>query len=368
MMPKMNSFLIASDQIGINHHMKRRDTMSGRRSSKFALIALVAAASLAGTAAAQSPVYLNLPAPPTAYSFSFGVYQSGQVVGAYVTVDGEQLFMWEDGVTTLIGGAGRTVLWAAINNPGQVAFTLDRPIESYLWSNGTITDIGHFTVGAINDQGVVAGCQEVLIGNVGNRQSVIWNGGDPLLIRPAGGSPFSCAFGINGAGQVAGTFYDFSGKPTSGGYVWYQGNTTVLDTFSSVNGAYVEANDINNAAQVVGATLISDNVVEAFLWQNGTIQFLGFPQGADTSTAVRIDSAGRIAGNGGGPWVWQNGVFTLLDGGACNARYCAPALTSGIANTGTGAIVSGDCVNQTNPAKLAACIWNVPQSGDGKSR
>ena len=358
MMPKTNSLLIASDQTGINHNMKRRNTMSGRQRI---LIALVAAVSLAGTAAAQSPIYLNLPAPPTAYSFTFGVNQSGQVVGAYVTVDGEQLFMWQNGTTTLIGGTGRLVLWAAINNPGQVAFTLDNPKESYLWSNGTITDIGNFTVGAINDQGVVAGCQEVLIGNVGSRQSVIWNSGDPLqLIRPAGGSPFSCAFGINTAGQVAGTFYDFSGKPTSGGYVWYQGNTTVLDTFSSFSRDYVEANDINNAGQAVGAVLNDDNVLEAFLWQNGVIQFLGFPQGENTSTAVRIDSSGRIAGNGGGPWVWQNGVFTTLDGGACNARYSAPALTSGIANTGSGAIVSGDCVNQTNPAKLAACLWNVP--------
>ena len=357
MMPKTNSLLIASDQIGINHNMKRRDTMSGRQRL---LIALAAAVPLVGTAAAQSPVYLNLPVPPTAYSFTFGVNQSGQVVGAYRTAPGEQLFVWQNGATTLIGEPGRIVLWAAINNLGQVAFTLDHPIESYLWSSGTITDIGKFTVGAINDQGVVAGCQEVLVGNVGNRQSVIWNGGDPLLISPSGGSPFSCAFGINAAGEVAGTFYDFNGKPTSGGYVWYQGNTTVLDTFSSVSGAYVEANDINNAAQVVGATLNANKVVEAFLWQNGVIQFLGFPQGANTSTAVRIDSAGRIAGNGGGPWVWQNGVFTMLFGGACNAQYCAPPLASGIANTGSGAIVSGDCINQASPAKLAACIWNLP--------
>jgi probable HAF family extracellular repeat protein len=317
-----------------------------------------AAIVVVGAASAQAPVYLNLPAPANANSFTYGVNQSGQVLGAYVVGLGEQLFVWQGGNTTTIGDSNHIILFAAINNLGQVAYTQNHPIASYLWSNGTITQIGNIVVAAINDQGVVTGCQENLIGQFGNRQSVIWNGGDPAQIKPTGGnSPFSCAFGINNSSQVAGAFYDFNGTPVSGGYIWYQGNTSLL---GSLGGSYTVAADINDAGQVVGAALNSSNAVEAFLWQNNVIQPLGFPQGETNSAAVRIDSTGRIAGNSSKPWVWENGAFTELGGGACNARACALPVATGVANTGTGGIVSGNCINQAANARLSACLWNVP--------
>ena len=103
-------------------------------------------------AAAQTPTYLNLPVPPDTFSVAFGVNSLGQVVGAYaVKGGGEQLFVWRNGVTTLIGTPVLTpnvIVWAAINNRGQVAYTIDRPITSYLWDNGDITTLGNFVVSA----------------------------------------------------------------------------------------------------------------------------------------------------------------------------------------------------------------------------
>ncbi|PWT98225.1 MAG: hypothetical protein C5B51_29785 [Terriglobia bacterium] len=318
---------------------------------------------LAGVAVAQvPPVYLNLPVPPDTSSATFGVNSSGQVVGAFAAKSaaqtfGEQLFLWQNGTTTLIGQPGRTILWAAINNLGQVVFTVDHPIATYLWDNGTITQIADFVVSSVNDHTVVAGCQEKLVGNGGVRESVIWNGGDPFLIKPKGGQAlFSCALGINNTGQVAGGFYTAVGASTSSGYLWANGNTTLLGT---LGGAYTLGTGINDAGQVVGFGVNANSAIEAFLWQNGVIQGLGFPQGETFSSAVRIDAAGRIVGNSSLPWVWQNGAFTKLDGGCVN-QSCALPFATGIADTGSGAIASGSCTNPANPAKLAACIWNLP--------
>jgi probable HAF family extracellular repeat protein len=312
-------------------------------------------------AAAQTPTYLNLPVPPDTFSVAFGVNSLGQVVGAYaVRGGGEQLFVWRNGVTTLIGTpivTPNVLLWAAINNRGQVAYTIDRPITSYLWDNGEITTLGNFVVSAINDNTVVAGCQEKLLQNSGSRESVIWNDGTDLLKPQGGQSPFSCAFGINNSGQVVGTFYDFQGRPVSDGYLWDQGNTTLI---GSLGGSYTMATGVNDSGQVVGSATTGDGTVEAFVWQNGVIQPLGFPAGETFSAAVRIDNAGRILGGGSFPWVWQNGVFTQLQTGTCSGATCAIPFGTDIVDTGAGAIAVGNCSNTVSSAKLAACLWDLP--------
>jgi probable HAF family extracellular repeat protein len=330
---------------------------------RFLSTAFVAVCLVGVAAAQQSPVYLNLPVPAGTASITFGVNSSGQVVGAFEAktgglTGGEQLFVWQNGTTTLIGSPGNPILWAAINNLGQVAFTLDRPITTYLWSKGTITPIGNFVVSSLNDQTEIAGCLEKLVGANGVRESVIWNGGDPFFLKPTGGQTnLSCALGVNNLGQVAGAFYSFQGSPTGSGYLWDQGITTLL---GSLGGSYSLAAAINDAGQVTGSAINANNAVEAFLWQNGSIQGLGFPPGETFSSAVRIDPAGRILGNSSLPWVWQNGVFTTLDGGSCSIHSCALPFATGIADMGSGIIASGSCINPASGVKLAACIWNLP--------
>jgi probable HAF family extracellular repeat protein len=325
------------------------------------LTAALLLACITSVAAAQTPTYLNLPVPADTLSVTYGVNQLGQVVGSYfIRGTGNQLFVWKDGVTTLIGAPSSTpIIWAAINNLGQVTYTVDAPMRSYLWDNGTSTFIGEFAVAAINDQATITGCQESLvIRDTGVHESVIWNDGTLDYLAPqGGGTPFSCAFSINNSDQVAGAFYDIQGRPISDAYVWHQGITTLVGT---LGGSITQALGINNSGQVVGVSATGDGTMQAFLWQNGLIQGLGYPAGEAFSMATKIDTAGRVVGNSRFPWVWQNGIFTPLNGGTCSGANCAVPVAIGIADLGTGAIVNGMCVNTASPGKHAACIWIVP--------
>src|SRR5262245_55710719 len=78
-----------------------------------------------GVAAAQNPTYLNLPVGPNTLSLTYGVNSAGQILGSYlIETKGQQLFIWNDGVTTLVGQPIPGGIWfAAINNLGQVAYT-----------------------------------------------------------------------------------------------------------------------------------------------------------------------------------------------------------------------------------------------------
>jgi uncharacterized membrane protein len=332
---------------------------------KRSLSAGILAILLAGVSAAQNPVYLNLPVPADTFSVTYGVNASGQVVGSYILNGTQQLFVWRDGVTTLIGSPVSTsILWAAINNLGQVVFTTNRPVLSYLWANNTITQIGTFAVASINDRSVVVGCEEKQLENFSVSQSVIWNGGDVDFIRPEGETPFSCAFSINNSDQVAGTFYDLLGRPVSDGYLWHQGNTTII---GDLGGRFTQALGVNDSAIVVGVATDVNGNVEAIQWQNGVIQGLGFPTGATFSIALKVDAAGRIVGNSSFPWVWQNGVFTKLNAGTCTGA-CIPSFAVAIADRGTSAMVAGNCVNPANQLKLAACVWNLPATVAARNR
>jgi probable HAF family extracellular repeat protein len=330
--------------------LKGENTLKNVRSL---LLTILGTLSVVSSAAAQglSPVYLNLPAPTGTGSYAFGVNQSGQVVGgicpsgaAFCAPKPNQAFVWQNGVTTLVGGPGAVQLYA-INNLGNAAGSSG--IYAAVWVNGMVSNLpragccGGETdwATALNDVGQVVGGSGIFPPCNGCSpefapESILWQNGGATVIHPSGSFFSYGATGINNAGQV---IIDGKFAPPSG-LLWQNGVTTVL----GINAP----SGINDSGQIVGTTTSG----HLALWQNGQIQDLGLPPGCTGFTPSAIDSTGRIVGNCGSPWVWKNGVFTILNGNG--------ASVSGIASTGSGAIAAGTCNGNAPP--VAACIWNVP--------
>ena len=118
-------------------------------------------------------------------------------------------------------------------------------------------------------------------------------------IGTVGGSQ-SWANAINDSGTIVGGFY----YPTGSGYdidahpfVWSNGNA--IDLLPEAEyGEFSQAIDINASSQIIG----SSNHGGSFLYQDGVIQYLNdlLPAGSgwDSVSAVAINDAGQIIGNG----------------------------------------------------------------------
>jgi probable HAF family extracellular repeat protein len=137
------------------------------------------------------------------------INNNGQVLGnCEVTnqVNDWHGVVWTNGTPTVLPTLGGSIATSAtalprataINNNGQVtgtAVTRTGALDGFLWSNGTITDLGStFAPAAINDTGVIVGGQFI------DRDDTLHNLNNLI---PAG-SPYQIqsATGINGTGQI----------------------------------------------------------------------------------------------------------------------------------------------------------------------
>src|SRR5437588_681599 len=78
----------------------------------------------------------------------------------------------------------------------------------------------------------------------------------------------------------------------------------------SLGGGEAFANDVNEAGQIVGASLDASGYQRAFLWENGVMTDIGVPPGA---SAGAINDKGQIVGtmNGGRQgFLWDHGTIT----------------------------------------------------------
>jgi probable HAF family extracellular repeat protein len=194
-----------------------------------------------------------------------------------------------------IGALGsRGSIPLAINNRGEVVgYSSGRipgtPWEAYhpfVWSNGTMTDLGldmgnppgslYAQASAINDKGVIVGTGTTV---------QVWTDGvrTPLSFQ---GSPSD----INKHGAIAGTYYSgFNQHP----FIYADG---VLKDLGTLGGTHATAAAMNDKGVVVGDSQLPGNAVtHAFAYEKGVMTDLG-SMGGEYSGAVDINSHGVIVG------------------------------------------------------------------------
>ena len=242
-----------------------------------------------------------------------------------------------------------------MNDAGHVIYFSQSTGHSYLWDNGTTTDMGAFSALAINDSDVVVGGQ--------GRNPVEWTSGGGLVTLPLpGGWDTGSATAINASGVATGSvsssgtpgeFHavvwtspgsaptDLDGSITNtcqtskghginaSGQIAAEGSySTVANCFLGTSGAaYLlgpgagatqltaagargVAQAINDSGAVVGYMTVSGDQ-RAFMY-DGALHDLGLTN----SQANAINSAGDIVGFGGSPshgWLDRNGTVTNLD-------------------------------------------------------
>lgn len=183
------------------------------------------------------------------------INSQGQVLGyEYGSSIEQRIFIWNDGVFTYLDLPGDANP-QCINERGQVLarYWTGTTTESVVWDDGVTTDIGGGFIGAdMNDRGQVVGQ-----GPLGD--ALVWKDG-VLTILPGLGGIWEFASSINNRGQIAGS------ATTEGGQVhaviWDNG--TIIDLGTETGGCYPY--DINASGQVVGGCT-TDFGPRAYLWE-----------------------------------------------------------------------------------------------------
>jgi probable HAF family extracellular repeat protein len=191
------------------------------------------------------------------------------------------------------------------------------PPHAYLYSKGTITDLGTLPGGSesygtgVNDNGQVTGYSGLT--NVAPPyHAFLWSSGTMLDLGTLGG-PTSLGFGINNSGQVVGSADTASN--TTRAFLYSGGSMQDLGTFG---GTFSTANGINASGQVTGfARTSGDAATHAFLYTGGAMQDLGTPPGAINSYGMGISNNGQVTGSAdlvgfGGPktvFVYSGGAM-----------------------------------------------------------
>jgi uncharacterized membrane protein len=231
------------------------------------------------------------PIPGALTTFGWDINDEGDVLGG---VDGGGVFVWRNGVTTVLSGigAGSPV---AINNAGQVLGTdedgafiwdaglvtrleLDRyawvtdlndrgqvtgfyqysNLGAFVWEGGVLTplpplpgdDYSH--AAAINEIGQIVGSSV----KHGVGRAVLWDSGVPVDITPPTDYPLrgAAGVGINEHGVVLGSFQEDGPRQNSAGFVFDHGLTTRIFPEDQTVGASLSPSAINDAGEIAGTT------------------------------------------------------------------------------------------------------------------
>ena len=194
-----------------------------------------------------------------------------------------------------------------INDAGQVlgrSQTAAGEFHAFLWTSGTMSDLGAFYPRDVNNAGQVVG--------FANSHAVSWKEGQLTDLGTLGGTwsfPAGCSFvpgpvgcggrsggpnwpfwtwarAINDSGQIIGVSATAAGEQHA--FVWRMGSMTDLGT---LGGTWSEARAINARGQVAGMSATLSGVAHGFLWENGTMTDLG------TFSPEDINAQGQIAGS-----------------------------------------------------------------------
>lgn len=213
---------------------------------------------------------------------AFSVYSIVDVGDASATVYSDPITIHQGAAALRINNAGQVVGYYYPS--GSVVF------RAFLYQDEVFLDISppgatYSQAMGINDLGQVVGwyqnAQQV------KKAFIYQNGTFTDLLRVNGPFVNPDPSAINNLGQIVGQYY-------SNGYrafIYQNGVVTDLGLSGS------DADDINDAGQVVGYITVASGIYHAFFYENGVMTDLGTLSGDTHSRATRINSIGQVVGS-----------------------------------------------------------------------
>ena len=204
------------------------------------------------------------PASPT---LGRGINESAQVAGSYTVcaVGNGEAFLWDGGPDVI----------ALVRPPG----------------------VGGAGAWDMNDAGLIVG--QMSVSGVGTR-AFLHDGTQFIDLGTLPGGNLSKGRAINSLGQIVGVWgNNVTGDPALAAFLWQDG--VMMDVHADLGTPNSEAQDTNDAGQIVGWMGSSFSDAHAFIWQDGAVTDLGVIPGGFTAVASAIDNLGRVVGWGKQP-------------------------------------------------------------------
>jgi len=199
---------------------------------------------------------------------------------------------------------------------GSGSSSNDGYYHAILWKAGHLRDLDPPTnsgsqASAVNNANFVAGTS---LGDAfGTERAMVWAGRNRIDLGSLPGTPASEAEDINDANQVVGSvLYTYDHTQA---FLWQHGTMMGLGTLGGRSSA---AYGINASGQIVGGADTTGRKQHAFLWHDGAMTDLGTPPGWTMAIAMAISDNGRIVGTGttaGGAtraFSYVNGTWTVI--------------------------------------------------------
>lgn len=295
------------------------------------------------------------------HSIALAVNDDGIIIGASSTE--RQSFIWDHGSVVYpkgLDGTYRTFL-NDIDNRGRVvgsSYGSDGNQHATLWSaNHVPKDLGFLPGGgadsyatAINENGHIVGTAQ---GADGRAVPFLWKGQKLIPLTEGLANVNRFAAGINNLDQIIGIEIE-PGSLIRRAFLWEAGTVTYLGSLGDLGDS--AASDINDEGQIVGQSFIGPNQLRAFLWEDGVMKNLGTISG-EFSSATGINSSGVIVGTTSVMNTGRSRAFIYRNGRMTRLEPVSTTTSNGASDINRKGLVVGSFMTRENGQNSTAFVW-----------